>query len=96
MSAEPSAPLRALLEAIGRFERGEVAVEVLQSAVRSAEDSVTEYERRDLRRFLQSAEGKLELIRFTADSEHVFDQALKVAQEVGAQVRAILGPRGPD
>lgn len=84
-------PLKALLEAIERYERGEMAVDALQTAVRLAEDSVTEHALRDLRRFLRSAEGKLELIRFTVDGEHVFGQAVKVAQEVGSQVRTALG-----
>jgi hypothetical protein len=69
MSTDLSAPLRSLLETIERFERGGAVVEVLQAAVRTAEDSATEYELLDLRRFLQSAEGKLELIRFTVESE---------------------------
>ena len=56
---------------------------------------MTEHELRDLRRFLQSAEGKLELIRFTVDGERVFGHAVEVAREVGSQVRVALGTVGP-
>jgi hypothetical protein len=91
MSTELSAPLKSLLETIDRLARGEVDVEVLQAAVRLAEDSVTEHELRDLRKYLQSAEGKLELIRFTVDSNHVVAEALKVAQDVGSRVRGTFG-----
>jgi len=92
MSADLPGPLRSLLETIERFERGEVRVEVLQAAVRTAEDSVTEYELRDLRSVLQAAEGKLDMIRFTVDSEYVFAEALKVAKDLGARVRTAFGP----
>lgn len=96
MSFELSASLRSLLETIEHFERGEVGVEIVQAAVRSAEDSVTEYEMRKLRRFLQSADGNLEFIQFTVESEDVFAEALKVARDVDSEVRRVFGLPGSD
>ncbi len=91
MTTDLSTPLKSLLSTIDQFARREVDVEVLQAAVRLGEDSVSEYELRDLRNVLQSAEGKLELIRFTVDADRIFAEALKVAQDVGSRVRSTLG-----
>lgn len=90
MSVELSGPLNALLETMVRFELGEMPVEVLQAAVRSAEDGVTEHELRDLRRFLKTCEGKLELLRFTVDGAHLFAEALKVVEDVRSQFRRVF------
>ena len=91
MRADLSAPLRSALEAIALFERGEVDVEGLQVAIRTAEDSVTEYELLGLRRLLQAAEGKLELIRFTLENDYAVAEALKVAHAVRDRIRDEFG-----
>jgi hypothetical protein len=95
MNAALSGSLRSLLEIIDRFERGEVRVEVLQAAVRMAEDSVTEHDLRDLRNFLRSAEGKLDMIRFTVERDRVFEEALKVAKDIGVRVWSTFEPPRP-
>jgi hypothetical protein len=92
MGIELSPPLRSLLETIEHFERGEAGVEALQVSVRSAEDSVTEHELCDLRQYLHEAENKLEMIRFMADGEHVFAEALKVARGLRGRVQSIFRP----
>lgn len=91
MPYELSVQLRDLLEAVRAFKAGERDVEALQIAVRCAEESVTEFELRGLRRYLQGAEGRLELLRFTAEGDHLFREAVKVADEAAGQVRHALG-----
>ena len=91
MPYELSLQLRDLLGAVRAFKAGERDLEALQFAVRSAEESVTEFELRALRRHLHGAEGRLELLRFTAEGDHLFREAVSVADEVAFRVRQALG-----
>ena len=61
-------------------------IEELQSIIWNAAEQIVALEEKELRRSLQNAESKLELLRFTVDSEQVYEQSLMVIAEVEKQV----------
>ena len=71
-----------LLTAIAQFRSRQIDLENLQATLWNCAQGLTAHEDRLLREKLQDAEGKLELIRFTIDSENVYNEALKALGEV--------------
>jgi hypothetical protein len=72
------------------FERGESSVEALHNAIALAAPMVTEYDLRETRRLLEDAEGELESIRFTVDSDQRRTEASKVAKMVASHIRKVI------
>jgi hypothetical protein len=64
-----------------------IGVEELQAAIWSAAQLVTAVEEKELRRFLQNAESRLDLLRFTVDETALFDKALKLVSEIEDHVQ---------
>lgn len=59
-----------------------IGIEQLQVAIWTASQEIAAVEEKELRRFLQNAEGKIDLLRFTVDQEALFDRALEVVGEI--------------
>lgn len=83
--------LRAALDTAEKFDRGDVDIETLQAVIRAAGDTVTEHELRDLRRFLHSAEGQLEMARFALGIEKQHAEALRIARAVRDRIADVFG-----
>jgi len=62
-------------------------IEELKTAVWQAAQTITYSEDKKLRNFLQSAEGKLDMIQFT--SENVFEDSLQIVSEIIEKIREI-------
>lgn len=59
-----------------------IGIEEFQTVVRQAEEAVTAFEERDLRRILNRAENELELIRFAVNEARQFEESLKVVSKI--------------
>ncbi|WP_293179125.1 hypothetical protein [Oceanithermus sp.] len=70
--------LRDVVVAIDGYLAGNVTLDDLQATIISCAARVTEYEHRRLREQLLQAEGSLEVIRFTTDSDKIAAATLPV------------------
>ncbi|MBX3375132.1 MAG: hypothetical protein KF817_14985 [Phycisphaeraceae bacterium] len=80
--------VRAVLKACLAYQDGNVDLDELKARIWEGAQAVVAVEEAEFRRFLQSAEGKLDVIQFTA--EDVRDSALDVVRKIEARVRAHL------
>jgi hypothetical protein len=64
-----------------------IGIEQLQAAIWSAAQEIVAVEEKELRRFLQNAEGRLDLLRFTVDQSSLFDRTLELVSEIENYVR---------
>ncbi len=62
-------------------------IDELKNAVWQAAQAITYIEKKELRTFLQSAEGRLDMIQFT--SENVFEDSLEIVSEIIDRIRTI-------
>lgn len=67
-----------------------VAISDLQKAVWRTAEAVVSYEDRDLRKFLQSVEGKLDVLQFTIDPPEQFTASLDIIAALEDQLRKSL------
>jgi hypothetical protein len=74
--------LRQLGNSCSQYRQRLIESEELQAGVRNAEELVTAYEERELRKFLHWAEGELELIRFTMNEDRAFQESLNVVSKI--------------
>ena len=70
--------LRDVLIAIDGYLAGNVTLEKLQAIIIGGANRITEYNRRQLREQLLQTEGRLEVIRFTTDSDRIAAVTLPV------------------
>ena len=70
--------LRDVLIAIDGYLAGNVTLEELQAIIIGGANRITEYNRRQLREQLLQTEGRLEVIRFTTDSDRIAAATLPV------------------
>lgn len=75
-----------LLEDSKKYRNNMITLEVYQTSVWNTAEKIVLVEEKEFRSFLQNAEGKLELIRFTIDTDKIFNETLKVVQEVEARL----------
>lgn len=80
--------VRAVLKACLAYQDGKVDLDELKARIWEGAQAVVAVEEAEFRRFLQSAEGKLDVIQFTA--EDVRDSVLDVVRKIEARVRAHL------
>ncbi len=59
----------------------------LKTAVWQAAQSLANFEEKELRYFLQQAEGRLDMIQFT--SENIFEDSLEIVSEITEKIREI-------
>ena len=74
-------------ESCANYRSRTIGIEQLQSIIWNAAEQIVAREEKELRRSLQNAESKLELFRFTVDSEQVYEQSLMVVAEIERQVK---------
>lgn len=91
MPREFSPQLRDLLDVVRDFKDGKNGFDELQAAIRRAEESVTEFDLRGLRRHLKGAEGQLELLRFTVEGDELVRAANLIAESAARAVCNALG-----
>jgi hypothetical protein len=60
------------------YRSGLIGVEQLQFAIWNASQEIVAVDERELRNYLQNAEGSLELLRFTVDETSLPGKALEV------------------
>lgn len=74
--------IKKLLEASQQYKRKEIGLEEYQNIVWGTAEVIVLVDEKDLRCFLQNSEGDLELIRFTVNSNKIFDESLKIVQQI--------------
>jgi len=79
-----------LLNESQRFRQREIDVEGLKAVLWIAEQQVTGYEDRLIRRMLQQAEGELDSIQFTTDTDGIFSEVVKVLDRLEASLVEVL------
>ena len=82
--------LNELLGSIEDFLNGKISIQSLQTAFWNASDTISLPEERTLSDTLKSAEGQLEMIRFTVDSKDVLKKAFTIAKEMEAKINQIV------
>jgi len=75
--------LSRLREAFAQYRRRAIGIDQLQSLIWDSAEQIASPEEKELRRALQNAEAKLDLLRFTLDRDLVFEQSLAVIEELG-------------
>ena len=68
------------------FEQGEMAVISFQQFLARSVDTVVAIEDKKLRQFLDDAENRIELIRFTIDANRVRAEVTKVVHAVATEI----------
>lgn len=80
--------VKAVLRACLSYQDGKIELDELKAEIWDGVQAVVAVEEAEFRRFLQSAEGRLDMIQFT--TEDVRASALDVVREIEARVRAHL------
>lgn len=79
-----------LLERCQEFRSRTVPLDALKASVWDAAQSVVSIEDRELRKFLQQAEAKLDMVEHTADTGKVFDSVTEVVADLEIELRRHL------
>lgn len=79
-------------QACRRYRDRLISEEELQQHLWKAAQTIVAIEEKDLREYLQHAEGQLELLRFTVDGDRVYDSALPLVSEIEKRVAEYLSP----
>lgn len=74
--------LRSLRDLCHRYRQGLVDIDELKAGIWSAAGQIVHVEERALREFLQSADGKLDMMQFTVDEASVFGESLKIVSAI--------------
>ena len=82
--------LRSLSEALAQYRDRRLTIDEIKARVWTTAQEVTSYEDRELRKFLQSAEGKLDMIQFTTDTENIFPASLEIVDAIEERIRTEL------
>lgn len=71
-----------LLTATKQYKDKKISLDEYKSAVWQAACSIVHVEEKQFRSFLQNSEGDLDIIQFTVDSNKIFDETLKVVEQI--------------
>lgn len=82
--------IRSLLEDCRYYRQRQKDLAALKSAIWHAAEQITALEDRELRRKLQQAEGELDSIQFTTDTDKIFPETLKALDALEAILAASL------
>ena len=77
-----SPDLADLSSALERYRANTTSLDDLKATILATAERVTEYDRRDLRKLLVEAEGRLDMIQFTTDSDLIHGTTLPVLDEI--------------
>lgn len=80
--------VKAVLRACHAFEEGIIGLDELKAEIWKGAQAVVAVDEADFRRFLQAAEGRLDMIQVT--TEHVNASARDIVREIQARVREHL------
>jgi hypothetical protein len=86
MSIYPEA-LQRLKIACDQYRSHNLGIDELKAVVWQAAQTIVAIEERDLRKFLQWAEGQLDMIQFTTDKEVIFRESMKIVSEIQEKVK---------
>lgn len=78
-----------ILENCSKYRCNNISLDDLKKAVWEAAQQIESADEYDLRRFLQSIEGRLDLVQFTTDSAEVFDATVPIVQELEDLARRV-------
>lgn len=81
---------RRLLVCCSAYRAGVDGLESLKSAVWGAATEISIPQERELREFLQRAEGRLDMIQFTVDAENIREETFAVVAEIEARLLSYL------
>jgi ATP/maltotriose-dependent transcriptional regulator MalT len=85
MSIYPEA-LQELSDACTRYREHSSSLDEVQAAVWKAVETIVAFEERELRAFLQVADGQLDQVRFTTDEQRVFEESLRIVSQIEAEI----------
>tara|TARA_B100001248_G_scaffold66390_1_gene46630 strand:- start:171 stop:437 length:267 start_codon:yes stop_codon:yes gene_type:complete len=74
--------LKLLEEKCSLFRQGEISAEAFQGDVWTAASAIVHIDEISLRNFLENAEGDIDTIRFTVDTDKERDAILKVVAKI--------------
>jgi hypothetical protein len=78
-----------LLDMCQMLRERKITVEEFQIHVANDGEQIVAFEEKELRKFLEAAEGELELIRFTVDREKVFERSLEVVSRIEQRLKIV-------
>jgi hypothetical protein len=81
-----------LLATCDSYLSGEVDLLQLKAAVWETADTVVDVSEGATRRFLQAAEGDLDVIEHTTDTERTFEATLSVVEGIKTELKRYLSP----
>ena len=79
-----------LLAACDAYVNRQLALTDMKNAIWGSAQEIVLVDERDLRDFLQTAEGRLDVIEHTTDAAAVFEATTPVVREVGQRMAAYL------
>jgi hypothetical protein len=82
--------LQDLLTSIAQYSMGRLHLAELKNRIWTTAQTISSYEERDLRKFLQWAEGQLDMVQFTRDADNVFSASLDIVRVIEDRVRDAL------
>jgi hypothetical protein len=86
MALYPQAVARARTACLD-YRARRIGIEQLQTAIWSTSQEIVAVEEKELRRFLQNAEGRLDMLRFTVDQALLFERTLELVGEIEDYLR---------
>lgn len=89
------AALRNLQLACDGYRNGSSSLDNLQAAVWNTAQTIVAVEERELRDYLQVAEGQLERVRFMTDDENIFTESLKIVSQIEDEIARWQGRDTP-
>jgi hypothetical protein len=88
MTPYPEALLE-LKQGCTRYRRKAIREEELQSCLWKAVQTIVAVEEKELRDYLRSAEGRVELLRFTVNQNQVYEEVLKLVEEIEGYIQKL-------
>jgi hypothetical protein len=79
--------LQDLKTACSKYRRHLLGIEELKAAVWEAAQTIVAVEELELHKFLQWAEGQLDMVQFTVDQENIFRESLKIVSQIEEQIQ---------
>ena len=73
--------------ACGEYRRRSLALDDLKAALWKASSEVVAHDERNLRVFLQWAEGQLDMIQFTMDDGYLYGRTLEIVERVEEMIQ---------
>ncbi|MEK6270773.1 MAG: hypothetical protein N2B57_08465 [Planctomycetales bacterium] len=77
-------------EKCSEYRRNAISLDDLKKAVWEAAQHIKSADEYDLRKSLQSIEGRLDMVQFTTDSAKIFEATLPIVQELDDLTKQVM------